>query len=105
MLAAAFAVLLRTYLALDGMRVTSKAVPPYWYTCHMFPRRLRIFVPTMCLPLRYILPPYGLRMGGYPGTYNIGIPTLLQAYSLVHFTTLLTYLSIYSYVLMLLLVY
>ena len=43
----------------DGMRVTSKAVPPYWYTCHMFPRRLRNFVPTMCLPLRYILPPYG----------------------------------------------
>ena len=43
----------------DGMRVTSKAVPPYWYTCHMSPRRLRIFVPTMYLPLRDILPPYG----------------------------------------------
>ena len=43
----------------DGMRVTSKAVPPYWYTCHMFLRRLRIFVPTMYLPLRDILPPYG----------------------------------------------
>ena len=44
---------------LDEMRVTSKAVPPYWYTCHMSPRRLRIFIPTMYLPLRYILPPYG----------------------------------------------
>ena len=43
----------------DGMRVTSKAVPPYWYTCHMFLRRLRIFVPTMYLPLCDILPPYG----------------------------------------------
>jgi hypothetical protein len=36
-------------------------------------------------------------MGGYPGTYNIGIPTLLQVYSLVYFTTLLTYSSLYSY--------
>ena len=43
----------------DGMRVTSKAVPPYWYTCHMFPYYLPIFIPTIYLPLRDILPPHG----------------------------------------------
>ena len=78
-------------LALDGMRVTSKAVP-YLLVYMLHGSVLPSYLPNIYLLITDILPSHSFCERGYPGIYKVliiqaiihaaGIPTyLLQAYS------------------------